>query len=249
MDVKNSLLPLCGLALLLGACSTADFNRIPHTGFINHYNQADQNVVPFSSYWVAPGYGWSQWDKMVAGTYKLHVKPVTLAYYNGKPADAEDATAIESLRSYFDERLKAEFAKKSTLQLSDSPKGAWTLEIALLEARSAKTGKNLATGVLGEALGGGFIWKRLISSKDERTGHLAMAGRIYDANGKLVAEVADFAYGMSSLVGTALIDTKDFRRYAYQRKTVEQWAEDFADLAVSPMEKKVGRTSISISPF
>ena len=60
---------------------------------------------------------------------------------------------------------------------------------------------------------------------------------------------ADFAYGMSSLVGTALIDTKDFRRYAYQRKTVEQWAEDFADLAVSPMEKKVGRTSISISPF
>ena len=246
--MRNSLVTIFSAGLLLSACSTADYDRIPRTGFISHYQKADQGDVPFASYWVAPAYDQAACDKTLEKERIVCVKPVTLTHYNGKPATAAEATAIEQLCSHFDQCLQQEFAKAAAkhpqMKLTGNPKGAWVVEIALLDACSASTGKNLVSGALGQITGGGFLWGRLISTRDERTGYLAMAARIYDPQGKLIAEVADFAYGMS-----APVDTKDYRPYAYQRRTVEQWAEDFATLSVSPFQKRVNRTSFSLNPF
>lgn len=237
---------------LFSSCSSTDYNRIPRTDFIQHYQKVDHERCPFVSGWDCQTN--EEWNRAIAGKRTLYVKPVTLSYFHGKVQTADDARSIEALRAYFDQCLRTEMdkaAKKDpNLKVVYKPTpGAWTLEVAILSARSVNVAKNAVVTGLGQAVGAGMVWDMLINKEEESKGYISMGGRLTNPSGKRTTEVADFEYGMGSLTGALLVDTKDFRPYAYQRDSVKAWAEQFAKLVTTPAETGVSRRQFTLNPF
>lgn len=240
------------VSLLFSSCASTDFNRIPRTSFIQHYNEINDPRSPFICGWDCQTN--EEWNASVNGKRYLYVSPVTLQYFQGPSKTEADVKQIEGLRSYFDTRLREELAKASqkhpNLILVDKPTpGAWKLEVALLSAKSVSVGKNALVAGAGQAVGGGFIFDHVINSKEDSKGSVSMAARVTNGSGKRVTEVADFEYGMGSLTGMVLVDTKDFRPYAYQRQSIDHWAKEFAELFTTTAETSVSRPRFSLNPF
>lgn len=237
---------------LFSSCSYTDYNRIPRTDFIQHYQKVDDPRCPFVSGWDCQTS--EEWDRAIAGKRTLYVKPVTLTYFHGKVQTEDDARHIEALRDYFDRCLHTELEKAAkndpNLTVAYTPTaGAWTMEVAILSARSVNVAKNAVVTGLGQAVGAGKVWDMLLNKEEESKGYVSMGCRLTNPSGKITTEVADFEYGMGSLTGVLLVDTKDFRPYAYQRATVAAWAEHFAKLVTTPAETGVSRRQFSLNPF
>ncbi len=241
------------VALGCSSCVTTDYDRLPHTGFISHYEKNTDERVPFVSFWDDTTTV-EEWNSYVAQKRVVYFAPVTLNYLDKKERDAAEMKRLEDLRTYFDTRLakalQEKAAKDKNLVITRTPvPGAARVEVAILSACSTNTGLNAAAhGASALVSGGGFIVRTLFSDEDAN-GHIAMGARMYAPNGKLVCEVADFEYGTTSVTGQLLVDTKDFRPYAYQRQTIDHWADEFATLATTPYEKKVSRPLFSLNPF
>lgn len=238
------------LVLLLAGCSLSDFSKIPDSGFITHLQRNDHKRMPFDSYWDISDN--AQWDRRVAGlkSQEVYIAPVTLRYFVGMPAEAEQQAEIRKLRDYFDERLAAELAKLDAanphFHLVPSPTpNSYRVEIALLSAQQENKLDNLMSDLTGMLVSGAGL---LTSRKADR-GYISMGAKYYSPEGKLVAEVADFEYGQSSLTGMLLVDTKDFRTFAYQRQTIDQWVHELAKLLITPHEQKVSKPRFTLNPF
>lgn len=240
------------VALGCSSCVSTDYGRLPHTGFISHYQKNTDERVPFVSFWD-DSTTVEEWNKYVTQKRVVYFAPVTLNYLDKKERDATEMKRLEELRVYFDTQLekalKAKAAKDKNLIITRKPEpGAARVEVAILSACSANTGLLAAAHGANALIGGGWIIRTLYDDKDE-TGHIAMGARMYAPDGKLVCEVADFEYGTTSVTGQLLVDTKDFRPYAYQRQTIDHWADEFATLATTPYEEKVARPLFSLNPF
>ncbi len=235
-----TLLP-CLLACLL-SCTSQTYNSIPRNGFITHFLPSNHQRMPFDSYWDISDN--KDWDERVEGTHgksqPIYIKPVTLAYFQSMPTEPGERKAVEELRNYFEHKLKERLekldAEKNTFHLMSAPgKNTYTVEIAILSAQPTRLMHNIASTAAGFAIrGGGLLLSR---SKDK--GSISMGARFYAPNGKLVAEVADFEFGQESLIGMVLVDTKDFRHFAYQRQTIDQWVEEFTRIFSTIHEQKI----------
>lgn len=248
----SSALLFIGAMLFLSSCSTTDYARIPRTPFIEHYQKCSLERIPFSSYW--DNITCDEWDNAVGHRRKVYLKPVTLDYFQGNALSGQDAADIRRLRTYFDQRLREELSEANrqdrSLILTDTPTpDAVVMEVALLSARSVDIGKNTAIAAGGQLVGYSFLWSRLVAKQEEQNGYISMAVRLTDANGKLLAEMADFEYGLKSLPGRLGVDTKDFRPYAYQRRTIDYWAEELGKLSITDSHKEVHRPLFSLNPF
>lgn len=240
------------VSLLFSSCASTDFNRIPRTSFIQHYEKINHPRSPFISGWDCQTD--AEWDAAVSNKRHLYISPVTLQYFQAPSQPAPDMKQIEELRAYFDTRLREEMTKAvkkhPNLILVDKPTSdAWRLEVALLSAKSVSVAKNALVTGAAQAVGGGFIWDKVLSTKEESKGYIAMAARVTNDKGKRVTEVADFEYGMGSLTGMVLVDTKDFRPYAYQRQSIDHWAKEFAELFTTTAATSVTRPYFSVNPF
>lgn len=240
------------VSLLFSSCASTDFNRIPRTSFIQHYEEINHPRSPFISAWDCQTD--AEWNASVNNKRHLYISPVTLQHFQTASQTAADRKQIEELRAYFDTRLREEMAKAvkkhPNLILVDKPTaGAWQLDVALLSARPVSVAKNALVTGAAQAVGGGFIWDRVLSTKEESKGYVSMAARVTNGQGKRVTEVADFEYGMGSLTGMVLADTKDFRPFAYQRRSIDHWAEEFAELFTTTASTSVSRPYFSINPF
>lgn len=256
---KRSLLLFAVLAamvsVLFSSCASTDFNRIPRTSFIQHYEKVDDPRSPFICAWDCQTD--AEWDASVNGTRKLYISPVTLQYFQGATKTPAEVKHVEELRTYFDTRLREEMAKAAKkhpgLVIVNTPApGAWKLEVALLSAKSVAVGKNALVTGAAQAVGiggSGLIFDRMVNSREDSKGSVSMAARVTNGNGKRVTEVADFEYGMGSLTGMVLVDTKDFRPYAYQRQTIDHWAKEFAELFITTAATSVSRPYFSLNPF
>ncbi len=252
---KQPLLPLllCLLSLAcLLSCTSQTYNSIPRNGYITHFSPSDHKRMPFDSYWDISDN--KDWDERVRGEHgksqPIHIKPITLAYFQDMPADPAERQAIEELRDYFERKLRERLAEldaeKGSFHLMSKPdKDTYTVEIAMLSAQPTRIAKNIASAAAGFLLRGGG----LLLSRERDKGSISMGARFYAPNGKLVAEVADFEFGQKSLVGMVLIDTKDFRHYAYQRQTIDQWAEEFTKIFSTIHEEKIRKPWYTLNPF
>lgn len=247
-----SVLVLAWLCLLSVSCVTTDYGRLPKTGFISRYEKNTDERIPFVSYWDKISV--EDWDSYVNRPRVIYLAPVTLEYFDNPPTDPEEMQRLEELRDYFDTRLNEELTKRaekdSKLNFTRTPlPGVVKVEVAILSARSVNR-KMLALEDGANFLinGAGWLIRKCTGAEDE-TGHIAMGARLFDADGTLLCEVADFEYGTPSLTGELLLDTKDFRPYAYQRRTIDHWADEFATLAATPYEKKVHRPTFTLNPF
>lgn len=247
-----SLLLLAVVSLLLASCASTDYARLPKTGFISRYEKNTDERVPFVSYWDKIEV--QDWDAYVKKQRVVYLAPVTIDFIDRKPATAEEMEHLLDLRDYFDAQLDKAFKAKAdadpNLTVVRNPvPGAVRVEVAILSAQPVNRKMLLAEDSANLVVNGaGWLIRKCFSSEDDM-GHIAMGARLFEVNGKLLAEVADFEYGMTSVAGALLLDTKDFRPYAYQKQTIDHWAEEFATLATTPYEKKVHRPEFSVSPF
>lgn len=238
--------------MLLTSCSLSDFSKIPRNGYISHLQKAGHERMPFDSYWDISDN--ADWDDRVSGkkqkTQELYIAPVSLQYFSNMPADPAEQADIQELKEYFDARLQAVLTKLDAqyphFRLVNAPtRNAYRIEIAILSAKPENKLSNLLSDLASMVVSGAG----LITSRKADKGYISMGAKYYSPAGKLVAEVADFEYGQTSLTGLVLVDTKDFRTFAYQRQTIDQWVEEFAKLFVSPHEQKVGKPWFTLNPF
>lgn len=251
MNAPRIFLSLAAL-LFLVSCSSSDFSRIPRNSYIEHMVKNDKKRMPFDSYWDISDN--KDWDDRVTGAHHkrldVYVAPVSLEYFRNMPKSPRHQAAIRALRDYFDARLATVLGKQAEesphFRLVKQPTpNAYRVEIALLSAKPANIIDNIASDVAGTLYAGlGF----LISRKSDK-GSISMGAKYFAPNGKLVAEVADFEYGQSSLVGLILVDFKDFSFYAYQRQTIDQWVDEFAKLFTTKHEQRVHKPWVTFNPF
>lgn len=250
--IARYVLTITAAAFSLSSCSLSDFNKIPRNGFISHFSKSDHKRVPFDSYWDISDN--DDWNERVEGSHNksqaIYIAPVRLDYFLDMPEDDDKRKQIEALRKYFDERLMkvlGELDEKdgSFHLVPERTPDAYTVEIAILSAKHGNAITNLASDAAGFIIRGGGLLTWWMTDK----GSISMGARYYAPNGKLVAEVADFEYGQTSLVGMALVDFKDFINYAYQRQTIDQWVDIFAKLFTTPHSDKVKKPWFTLNPL
>lgn len=244
-----TVLMACGF---ISCQQVAPIDRIPRTGFITHFEQSDYTRMPFASYWDISDN--EDWNERVRGdknkSQAVYVKPITLDYFQKGGVLQAKSPAVIKLRDYFEDKLMAELKKQdaseNSFHLVHGPgKDVYTVEIALLSATPTRILNNSAALAAGFVVrGGGF----LISSKKD-TGSLSMGIRFYDPKGKLVAETADFEFGKKSLPGMLIVDSKDFRPYAYHRKIIDGWIGELVQVFTTIHEQKIKRPWYSLNPF
>ncbi len=255
---KHALPPLLPLLFCLLtfacliSCTSQTYENIPRNGYITHFAPSDHKRMPFDSYWDISDN--KDWDERVRGEHgksqPIYIKPITLAHFENMPENPHERKAIEELRDYFQQTLNEEMARldaeKGSFHLMSAPgANTYTVEIALLSAKPTRIANNLLSKAAGFLLRGGG----LLISRARDKGSISMGARFYAPNGKLVAEVADFEYGQESLVGMVLVDTKDFRHYAYQRQTIDQWVREFAKIFSTIHEEKIRKPWFTLNPF
>ena len=242
-----------GVCCLMASCESTDFDRIPRNGFITHFEETDHARMPFDSYWDISDN--KDWDERVRGdgnkSNPIYVAPVTLEYVADAPKTNKERRDLEALAQYFDARLHSVLGKldaaDNTFNLISQPRAdAYTVQIAILSVKPAKKLENLAGDAAGFFVRGGGL---ITAADREAKGSISMGARYYAPGGKLVAEVADFQRGQTSLLGMALVDLNDFSRYGYQRRTIDQWVDAFAKLFTTTHSTRVKKPLFTIKPF
>lgn len=244
-----TFLMACGL---LSCQQNAHYQYIPRNGFITHFEESDGTRMPFASYWDISDN--DDWNERVQGlrnkSQAVYVKPISLKYFEANDTLNAKSPEVIKLRDYYQETLMKELKKQdasaNTFHLVDAPTAdSYTVEIALLSATPTRIINNAVSTAAGVVVtGSSFI---VSQSKDKGT--LSMGIRFYDPKGKLVAETADFEYGMRSIPGMVLVDSKDFRPYAYHKRIIDEWVQEISTIFTTVHEHKIKRPWYSLNPF
>lgn len=231
---------------------TSPFDYIPRNGFITHFEKSDGQRMPFASYWDISDN--TDWNERVQGlsnkSQAIYIKPITLKYFVDDKKLKANSPEVIQLRDYFQEKLMAELKRQDTsansFHLLDAPApDAYTVEIALLSATPTRIINNATSVTAGLVVrGGGFL-----VSRPQDKGTLSMGIRFYAPNGKLVAETGDFEYGLRSIPGMILVDSKDFRPYAYHKRIIDEWVKEISTIFTTVHEHRIKRPWYSLNPF
>lgn len=239
-------------------CASSDYSRIPDSSYLAHLQKNPYpDTVPMDSYWEEIDS--QEWNERVTGvngkSQKVLLRPVSIDYFSPALTNAEERALVKELGEYLETSLSNELRRLSerddnTLKFVDKPgPDVYELEVALLTAHAANIGKNAIMQVPGFFVKlGSFITGRIFGEKKD-TGYVSIGGKVYDGEGRQIAEIADFQYGMRSLVGRVAVDTKDFRVFAYQRETIDVWSEQIGKLLTYEREGAVKRRRFSLNPF
>ena len=252
-QLLHTLLITLMMACVLMSCQqTTPFEYIPRNGFITHFEESDGSRMPFASYWDISDN--ADWNERVTGqknkSQAVYVKPISLKYF--VPGDGLHAQSPEviKLRDYYQKTLMEELCRQdaaaNTFHLVSSPTpDAYTVEIALLSASPTRILNNVAATAAGVAVTGGSF---LVSQAKDK-GTLSMGIRFYNPKGQLVAETADFEYGLRSVPGMILADSKDFRPYVYHQRIIDEWVKEIATVFTTIHEHCIKRPWYSLNPF
>lgn len=244
-----TILMACGL---ISCQQTAPIDFIPRNGFITHFEESDGSRMPFASYWDISDN--DDWNERVQGlrnkSQAVYVKPISLHYFEANDALNANSADVIKLRDYYQKTLMEELRKQdasaNNFHLVNAPTAdSYTVEIALLSATPTLIANNMVSTAAGMVVrGGSFIVSR---AKDKGT--LSMGIRFYDPQGQLVAETADFEYGMRSIPGMVLVDSKDFRPYVYHQRIIDEWVKEISTIFTTVHEHKIKRPWYSLNPF
>ena len=237
---------------LISCQQTSPFEYIPRNGFITHFEESDGTRMPFASYWDASDN--EDWNERVQGinnkSQAVYVKPITLKYFQPGPELDANSPEVIKLRDYFQktlmDELKRQDASSNSFHLVNAPTpDAYTVEIALLSATPTRIVNNAAAAAAGFVVRGGSF----LVSREKDKGTLSMGIRFYNPRGELVAETADFEYGMRSIPGMILVDSKDFRPYVYHKRIIDEWVTEISTVFTTVHEHKIKRPWYSLNPF
>ena len=239
-----ALVLLGGMAVV--ACSN-NFKHVPRTGFVTHQVKNCDSHIPFDAYWNADDK--KIWNDKVNGVdgkkVLMAVVPVDTVHMDVRPDTAEGFDALHRLAEYFRKSVTASMEK----EVAENPhfemvppgtRGAYTLELAIISITPTNAKAGIFVTALSGIKGGGLV-KRFI-----KKGHITMAGRLRDEDGRIVSEFADYEEDHSALLG---VDTKDFKKYAHHQRTIDEWAREITDVYSSTYGHWTQKRMISFNPF
>lgn len=242
---------ICIISWGLVSCSGNDFERIPRTGFIQHYQKSDKSRMSFDSYWDISDN--NDWNERVAGangkSQPIYIIPVTTQFLQNYPSDPSKAEDVEEIREYFDKQLHQKLTEldrqDNTFHLVSRPTpNAYRVQIAILSLTPTNITANTAGLVAGHYVKGSGLLSSTIPG-----GSISMGAKFYAPGNKLVAEVADFEKDESSVVSYILADAKDFQYYAHHRRHIRIWCDQFCKVFTTPHEYKIKRPWFSLNPL
>lgn len=236
--------------LLLPSCSKHDnFDKIPHTGFITHYQHSENNRTPFLSYWA---HGNAEvWDNRVQGKkgqkQVLYIKDINIGYMDAKSSKNSAKKDLDTLRDYFRESLRKNIltsvqGERNFIPQAHPSANAYTLEIAIISITPTHATANLLLSSVNNIKSGiGTVGGQLLEK-----GHIAIAAKLSDEKGRVIAEMADYREDHSAL----LIDLKDFTRYKHHEKHIDEWCKEITLLITHPSNYKVDPPrKFTLNPF
>jgi hypothetical protein len=244
-----TLLLSCGI---ISCQQTTPYQHIPRNGFITHFEESDGSRMPFASYWDISDN--EDWNERVQGfnnkSQAVYVKPISLQYFQPNESLNAYSPEVIKLRDYYQKTLMAELRRQdvsaNTFHLVEAPTAdSYTVEIALLSATPTRIMNNVASTAAGFVVRGGSF----LVSRSQDKGTLSMGIRFYDPQGRLVAETADFEYGMRSIPGMVLADSKDFRPYVYHQRIIDEWVKEISTIFTTVHEHRIKRPWYSLNPF
>ncbi len=234
------------LSILFTSCSS-DFDKIPKTGFIDKCEKNTNSLVPFDA---LVGYDHpKEWNDRINGVngkkQYVYLAPVDISHVDADTLKHVNQENLKKLGDYFNERLAFymnQAAKKNPnfVVLNKKNKQTAVMQVAIISVAPTKTSAGIAKTVLG-FVKLGFLVKPALSK-----GHIVMAGRVTDRNGKMYMEFADYEKDHSSVLG---IDAKDYEHYAHHRTNIDQWAKNIADVFSTPYEHKTSRKLVYVTPW
>ena len=250
--VKNHLLALSIVFfLLIGAlpgCSLLKRMAGKDPGFLSHEDNMKPmpERAPFDEVWIRDP---EMLDKMKDSHKTVVVLPVVTAFVRdaikktGLPdsVKAERVEDAEELARYFEQRMKVSFATDDVLKVSDEPvPNSFVWEIAITELEPTNTAVTVVATAAGAFIPGAGLLQRAAS------GSITIQGIVRDGNtGDILAEFKD---RQSDKVAPFTI--KDFQMYAHARQAIDDWSEQFFQLASTTRDVKVeGALPVSINPL
>ncbi len=229
------------------SCSN-NFKNVPPTGFVTHLVENKESSIPFDSYWNVPDDA-KVWDARAKGEngqkILMSLAAVDTKHMDISPQTQEEKEELGKLAAHLYGSVKdhmQKVAKKAPnfVIVPFGTKGAYKLELAIISITPTAKG----TGVLATGLSfvkGGFIAKKLI-----KKGHIAIAGRLRDENGRVVSEFASYEEDHDSLLG---IDAKNFMRYGHHKHSLDEWAREIAEVYSTPYGTGTRKSMWTLTPF
>lgn len=231
----------------LSVISCSNYSSVPKTGFVAHHAKNTDSTVPFDVYWDNGDS--ATWNARVNGAngnrQLIALAPVDLNHMDAKPDSIVDCRELMQLASYFQKSVKTHFDQTSArnphvAMVNPGTKGAYTLELAIISIRPTNTRMGLVVTALSAVKWGG------LAKSAVKKGHIAIAARMRDEQGRVISELADYEEDHSSILG---VDAKNFEKYGHHKHTLNEWAREMADVYSSPFDHKTRKRMMTISPF
>ncbi len=235
---------------LLPSCSKKDnFDQIPRTGFIQHYQHDEDKQTPFLSYWVDGNT--REWNDRVQGKHGkkqvLYIKDININFMNAKPETAAEKKDLDKLRQYFRDSLSKNIRQALKNDYNFIPKStpspdAYTLEIAITSITPTHAVTNMLLSGINELKAG----VSTIGGQLVKKGHISIAAKLADEKGRTIAEMADYREDHSAL----LFDLKDFTRYKHHERHIDEWSKEITETLTHPADYKVeAPKKFTLNPF
>jgi hypothetical protein len=222
----------------------------PDAGFIPNPEKQKPHPerAPFQKVWFADK---SEFAKLKETNKGVYIKPVDTTHLLsssswqkiaslGTSQDAEDVKAIASeLRTAFIEKLEAHSG--TMIDVVETPgTNTFVLELSLVELNPTKVAINAAGTVAGAVVpGGGLI---SVTGK----GSIAFEAILRDhETGKVL-----LTFGDRRTDKMTLISVRSYTPYGFARLTIQDWADQYAELSNTKLDHKVeGASGIRLLPW
>lgn len=226
-------------SVFLSGCTTAEIENTiapkakpaEKTAFLGDKPMRPRGDIPFHSAWVKTGFNKNNYNRIYIAEVDLsHLK--NMSWWNeieGQVTKTDMQERVENIAEHTRDVFKNAFLTdpKQKYRVASRP-GADTLilEIAIIEAIPNKKGFEVITrglGLINPIVGVAGTVARAKGSKSS----VAFEARIRDGKtNEIVAQIADREQEKVSY-----INTKDFAWYAHIESIIEEWADQFVQLA------------------
>jgi hypothetical protein len=225
--------------ICLQSCSLLKARAAESSAFLWHTKDMDdyRSRAPFNASWI------KNKDELTAlkSSYKtIYISEVRTDYLEDELAtylegdDLKQRTEeARELARYMTERFKFEIGnyKDHPLTVSETPgKNMFILDLSLSKLEPTPTVVNLVGTVAGFVVPGGGLIRRVVPS-----GSIAIEGVLSDGStGQRIVEFKDREADKESP-----FTIRDFQEYDHARVSIDEWAEQFAELAATPLSHTV----------
>jgi len=239
LKFEGLILTVILASIFISGCTTAEIESklapkakpAEKTAFLGDKPMRPRGDIPFHSAWVKTGFNKNDYNRIYIAEVDLsHLK--NMSWWNeieGQVTKTDMQERVENIAEYTRDVFENAFLAdpKQKYRVTSRP-GADTLilEIAIIEAIPNKKGFEAITRGLGLINPAVSLAGSIARSKGSKSS-VAFEARIRDgATNEIVVQIADREQEKVSY-----INTKDFQWYGHIESIIEEWADQFVQLA------------------